>query len=221
MKLHCSFAKWYLLTVLAAPASGALDRYSVAEDGLFFEAYFTFSGPIIGNEMEHVSALIADIPEEILPEAERSLKVSLNSQGGSFPGGVRLMQLFAEKGISTRLRRDGVCLSACANAFLGGSTILWDTQESAMRRVVEPGGRLGFHAPSLDVPSDANFDADSVASAYRVALESLGVLVQFDFEIPRTLIETIIATPPQDMYVLQTVDDFARWNIELEWDNPG
>ncbi|WP_417207870.1 hypothetical protein [Antarctobacter sp.] len=144
--------------------------------------------------------------------------ITLDSPGGSLAEAIRLMDTFRDLQIATRIDAKATCLSACAVAFLGGSRLV--ANEFWTSRTVEPGGQLGFHAPSLSLPAGDLVPTQALTASYGLALESISsILDRRDrFDIPVSLVETMIATPPDQMYVLDKVDDFARWKIAVAMD---
>ncbi|MEM1155358.1 MAG: hypothetical protein AAGI44_14565, partial [Pseudomonadota bacterium] len=105
---------------------------------------------------------------------------------------------------------------ACAVAFLGGNFINEASLDNT-RRILMPGGRLGFHAPRLDVGGDGLVPSSLMQTSYEQALLALGSLIEEaeEFEIQLSLLQTIIETAPSDMYFVETVDDAARWRIQV------
>ncbi|MEP0657972.1 MAG: hypothetical protein ABJC87_01785 [Roseobacter sp.] len=144
--------------------------------------------------------------------------LTMDSPGGSYSEGLKLMDLFRELQIATRVSENASCMSACAIAFMGGSRILANTFSTS--RTVEPGGKLGFHAPSLNLEAESLVPAQLLQTSYAEALSAIaGVLERRDqFEIQTSLVERILSTPPSETYILETVDDFARWGITVDLD---
>jgi hypothetical protein len=72
-------------------------------------------------------------------------RVCLNSPGGSYFDGIKIARFINDTRISTRVRADGECYSACAIIFMAGITEVGDFEYRD--RTLEPGGTIGFHAP--------------------------------------------------------------------------
>src|SRR4051794_18836171 len=73
--------------------------------------------------------------------------IMMDSEGGDYDEGIRLGRFFRDEFIHTRITREASCISACALAFMGG-TSLWGRREpSRIERQMEAGGRLVFHSP--------------------------------------------------------------------------
>lgn len=187
--------------------------------GLYHDQIVRFSldGAIEPGDSVKLRALLNNTLREYYPNALARVVIELNSNGGSFAEGVELMRTFRELGIGTRVTSEASCLSACAIAFLGG-TVVNEASMSERFRFVQPGGLLGFHAPSLGIDGDNLVPAALMETSYASALLALGELISESkaFEIDTSLLEVITSTPPDDMYIVEIVDDFARWNIDIE-----
>jgi hypothetical protein len=85
--------------------------------------------------------------------------IELSSPGGRYLEGIELARSFLETGTSTVVRNGQACYSACAVAFLGGNT---GGRLRNTSRKLEPGGKVGFHAPYLDLPKGDNYSQASV-----------------------------------------------------------
>src|SRR5690606_32028891 len=74
--------------------------------------------------------------------------VTLHSPGGNYIEGLKLANFMRENHIATVVEQGSSCYSACAFAFLGGTG--YSPQQGIgiyIDRMIELGGRLGFHAP--------------------------------------------------------------------------
>lgn len=63
-------------------------------------------------------------------------RVSLNSQGGDLGEGIILAKLFQSLQLTVYVMQESICASACAVAYMGGTT-----------RLIQRGAALGLHAP--------------------------------------------------------------------------
>lgn len=209
------------LIVFASSAAHSADIQMVAksEDPEEF-ARIRLQGPITAGDAAKLKVLFDQELQDYYFDTHY-VTLTLDSRGGSFAEAIRLMDMFRTLQIATRVSTGASCLSACAVAFMGGSRVVANVFSTS--RTLEPGGTLGFHAPSLDVPGTAVVPAALLQSSYATALRAIsGILERRDqFDIQTSLVEAMIATPPSSMYVLETVDDFARWNIAVELDQSG
>lgn len=143
-------------------------------------------------------------------------RVCLNSGGGSLLEGVKLASYFAANGVGTAVARGNSCLSACAVAFMGGTTSYENDTGYQADRVLHPSARLGFHSPKLSV-SAGQYDEIAVNKAYVIALKSVATLLEISPQIrfANSLTTRMLATPADDMYILSTVGEAARWRIAI------
>lgn len=76
-------------------------------------------------------------------------EVIFDSPGGNFMEGIYLGIEIFENGWATRVKAEGICLSACATAFLGGRYRIPDSGWLPDRNL-EAGATLGFHSFYVD-----------------------------------------------------------------------
>ncbi|MCB8840244.1 hypothetical protein [Aurantimonas sp. VKM B-3413] len=137
------FASLTLVFLWSESRGGAAATFSVSrQDG--GRPLITLAGTIGQGDADRLRALLARA--EGKEKLRYNATVALNSPGGSFLEGMALGQLFRENMLKTVVRSSDACLSACALAFLGGSETL--PNGFTIRRILEPGGRLAFHAVS-------------------------------------------------------------------------
>ncbi len=141
--------------------------------------------------------------------------MSLNSDGGSFPEGLMLARLFNKRLVTTLVKRDARCLSACALAFMGGATS-GAHGSMLLSRAVEVGGRLGFHAPFLQV-GPKEYNERAVEAAYAKAVASIADMIRLadDVNFSTEVLPEILERGQAELKELITVDDFARFEVAL------
>jgi hypothetical protein len=148
--------------------------------------------------------------------------ICLDSPGGAISEALELGAVLREMAIGTKLEAGARCESACALLFMAGS---FHAHESGYYkwRVMHPTARLGFHAPSLQVER-GDYDAATVTRAYALAMETLARTVEDlmqnrGFEdgehLKPSLIATMLRTPPDRMFHVETVDQAGRWGITI------
>lgn len=177
--------------------------------------YVSLNGAITEGDTERIRELTSEALQLYdYPDSDRI--VVMDSTGGSYREGVRLHDFFRNNKFRSYVGEGSKCLSACAVAFLGGANMNegWAVNPD---RIIHPRAVLGFHAPSLNVRGDAMVPASMLSTSYGNALESISALIKRieSSDIPRSLVETIISTPPDSMYEVETLDDAARWNISV------
>lgn len=208
----------FLIAALVGVKSYAADFSVIPKSGDPEEfARFKMTGPISPGDVDRLVALLDQELQDYYWDTHY-VTLTLDSPGGSFNEALKLMDLLKERQIGTRIQEDASCMSACAVAFMGGSRVV--ANMFRMSRIVEPGGRLGFHAPSLNIGGEAMVPAQLLQNSYESALSAIsGILDRRErFEIQTSLVEKIIETPPSEMFIVETVDDFARWDIAVEMD---
>jgi hypothetical protein len=106
-------------------------------------------------------------------EVQKGLPIylDLNSTGGNFEEAIKIAKLALDKMLSTRLGKNSECLSACAIIFMAGTR--FTTVGSSLERRMHPGAKLGFHAPTLQIPSEAS-NSEQISGAYDAAVDAIG-----------------------------------------------
>jgi hypothetical protein len=143
-------------------------------------------------------------------------RVCFDSPGGSLIEGVAIAKLLHDNRIGSAVGRGKSCLSACAVAFMGGLSSYENDMADQPNRVVHPLGKLGFHAPDLGVPQ-GEYDETTVKQAYVVAVKSVAAVLDMSLEVnfPTSLATVMLGTPAQDMYLIDTIDEAARWRVAI------
>ncbi len=111
------------------------------------------------------------------------------------------------------------CESACAVLFMAGgyfSNIAPTDNVREIDRVLHIEGKLGFHAPSLDIAS-GSYTEETVNEAYAVAVETTRKLTDrlMRYRFPASLFNRMVATPARDMFYINNVEEAASWSIRL------
>lgn len=142
-------------------------------------------------------------------------RICLSSPGGSIVEALKIIELI-DGFMGTAVPRGADCLSACALVFMAGSSASGGPMGTAINRKLHAAGRLGFHAPSLEV-EDRRYTKTAVENAYRVANEALSRLMlrSSGMLLSQTLIAEMLATPPKEMMFVDTVYDAGRWLIPI------
>lgn len=146
----------------------------------------------------------------------------LDSPGGSLPEGKRMFDAIWQSNIITHVRAGDLCESACALAFLGGSINTGTANIRFQARSIEPGARLGFHAPGLGLADGGQYSGKVVRTAFEAALDGAEMI----FAIKLTeqhgaramtdyLYQRLLSKRQSDMYYVTTVGDAVMSNISL------
>ncbi len=217
-----------LATFLAATAGAAQAATIGLSDGQGMGCQIRIDGPISAGDADNLAALLADLSEaepepepETEPETESRVgrRVCLDSTGGDLAESVHMGDMIAARFMGTAVPGDAACESACALMFLAGRYApSGDETDFVPDRILHPRGRLGFHAPPLLV-EDRSYQKDEVNRAYSSALSSMGEILRLRSKngagIPDSLFLTILNTPVNDMTYVETVEQAARWQIEV------
>ncbi|TNE62523.1 MAG: hypothetical protein EP341_00200 [Sphingomonadales bacterium] len=166
---------------------------------------YLFTGTVDVGDAKRIEAAIR-------PSAD-GVTLCLDSPGGSYLEGIRMFYAIWHKdSIETRVLKGSSCFSACALAFQGGSRVVGSGAIRAKFASIEPGGRLGFHAPTLSLPNDNQYSPETVKAAYDEAIwgasqlftmsrmEEHAVRGMSDFLYAHTL-----ATPPESIFEIDTI----------------
>jgi hypothetical protein len=175
----------------------------------------TLDGPIIAGDSVKVQQILDREKFTNGHFAGDRAVVQLNSDGGSFQEGLKLARLFRERNVETVVRAGARCFSACAIAFMGGS-ITGEEENVLSSRSVEANGKLGFHAPYLEV-SDGDYRKELVEAAYTVAIISVAELMETadKIGIQNRLLPRILRKRPNEMDTLVNVDDFGVYGVRF------
>ena len=136
--------------------------------------------------------------------------VELSSLGGDLFEGLKLGTLFRDHDVATVVRRSDICLSACALAFLGGTSSHEGPERSADHRL-EIGARLGFHTFYLN----AGASEGSRHQGFSEARGATAALVHYaaDLGIEPRFVAAMMAKPPEELTYVNTTEDFLALKI--------
>jgi hypothetical protein len=89
---------------------------------------------------------------------------------------------------------------------------------------MHPQARLGFHAPSIEIPS-GQYSEQQVTQAWNVALQAIAEIVNLRsrevlglvnyYEFHERLLYHMLVTPPDSMYYIDTVEKAAKYGISV------
>ena len=167
---------------------------------------YVLVGEIVSSDPDRLESMITSSPFETL---------CLNSPGGSFVAGMKLADIFMSDGIQTYVKAGDECYSACAIAFLGGS--IWGDLRH-VSRTLEPGGKLGFHAPYLALPK-AEYNSEYVEGQFNnaIALTSFLISQKVDLKINDSFLTefAFFHNDNNAVNTVETVRDAAIVGLEL------
>ena len=216
--MRCLFLWCLALLAAVAPSEAAEIRLlgTTRVDGVL-TTQLSLSGPIARGDADKIDAGLKDAGFNTTRDGAyigRAV-LYLDSPGGNFAEGVAIAKRLRSSIVATVIRKDARCLSACAIAFLGG-TELGGEEVRLVSRTVEIGGVLGFHAPFLDVPR-GQYDKPTVDRTYAVAVSSIADLIKLaeSIGVSTDVLPEVLETGTGQFKFIQTVDDFARFNIGI------
>ncbi len=152
----------------------------------------------------------------------------LNSPGGSFLEGIAMFYKIWERQIRTHVLDGDSCESACALAWLGGSTDEGNGVPVKVEgRTLEAGGVIGFHAPSLNLPEGGQYSSQAVENAFKIALKGTEGLLDMSLlkengagYFDPFLFKMILATPGSSMYRISTVGSALLTGVDVSGVQP-
>jgi len=153
------------------------------------------------------------------PDGMPTAVLSMNGPGGSYGEGLAIADFLRENHIATVVERDAYCYSACAFAFLGGSS--WSSQEGVgtyIDRMVEPGSTVGFHAPYKDEDSfRAALEERGAMAAQGDTRDALSLMVKelVKWNVDPEVIFKMVGMGPDETYNLRTAEDLYLARVNL------
>lgn len=146
--------------------------------------------------------------------------LKLHSAGGSFLEAIRLGHEVRRRGIGTYVDDGAICLSACALVFMSGTQHLGDG-DTAPLRTLHYRGKLGFHAPYVDLKSFAGVPDEALRSflvqSYQTAISAASELTILAIEgrWRASLVRQMLETSANDFLIIDTVNEAGRWGIQV------
>jgi hypothetical protein len=166
---------------------------------------YLFTGEVESGDAKQIESLIR-------PSAD-GVSLCLDSPGGSYVEGIRMFYaIWYKDSIETRVRNGDFCMSACALAFQGGSRVVGTGSIRGKFASIDPGARLGFHAPTLVLPGDDLYSTETVKAAYDKAIwgaSQLFLMSRKEEHSARGMSDFLyahtLATPPDSIYEIDTI----------------
>lgn len=149
------------------------------------------------------------------------LSICLNSPGGSLSEAVKMADALVLGGyqtsnLGTAVPAGAVCESACAVFFMAGGEVTESEAGRQPDRKLHVNGKLGFHAPAIGV-TDRSYNKAEVDRAFKIAILSIGEVAKRMnmLRLRHSILRTMLETPPDAMYYVETIGDAAHWNIQI------
>ncbi len=211
--------RWLWGAAVAGLWAGSVLAADIAvSDGQGMGCQLRIDGPITAGDAARLDDLLQGMPFPQSPSPVGQ-RVCLDSSGGALTEAVRIAGLIANRYMGTAVPSGATCESACAVVFLSGRFAHPEAEGNFVPdRILHPRGTLGFHAPAL-VIDDRAYAREEVNRAYSIALASMGEILRLRSdsaaEIADSLLLTILNTPSTDMTYVETVEQAARWQIDI------
>ncbi len=213
----CASAQAADIEVKSKLISGLMPRSAVPSTTI------RLSGPFRAGDSLAMKQMLARLAAETPAAPGTPLAtVELSSLGGDLDEGLKISTLFRDYNVATIVRKKDLCLSACALAFLGGTSAHEETgrgttpqpADRSPSHSLEPGAKLGFHAfylnpnsaqsPTADDPVRGRQQGFSEARAATSAVLFYAAELGID---PRFVASMM--TKPQDEYAyVNTTEEF-------------
>ena len=176
------------------------------------------TGIIDQGDADKVRAALAGLPAAAPNGAGPLPVVELSSMGGSLPDGFEIGRLLRKHNVIARVRRQDLCLSSCAFAFLGGNV---HRIPSAYPKEcnVELGAKVAFHNFALNRYSlQTGTPSDPMTSRLQGFAEARGgaaLLVRYAGEmgLPANFAASIMGRPVDEFQYIETVGQFLTFRV--------
>lgn len=207
------------------PQAAEISFQGIVRDDPFDIATFRVEGEIAEGDVE--KAMAAMEKADLLNKRDdwNKLVVSLNGDEGSFGEAVDLALFFRKRGMATIVRKGDRCLSACAIAFLGGTSDpdpnFPDGAALPGRppdRTLEPGAELAFSPPPIDGAASA---PEANAAVYSSGLADLARILDVadDLHLSADAIAPLLEATEAMPYRIDTVDAVRSLGIRYWAEN--
>ena len=177
------------------------------------------TGMIESGDAERLRELL-DKLRELAPQRSGMplATIELSSVGGDLSEGVRIGELLKNYRVVAVVRKQDLCLSACALALLGGTAVRAAAAYPHDCNV-EVGGKVAFHNFFLDRSElrEQTHD-DPVASRLQGFADARGgaaMLIRYaaDLGLPPTFVANLMARPVEEYQYLETIGEFLELNL--------
>ncbi len=144
--------------------------------------------------------------------------LELSSLGGDLYEGVRIGELLRKFRVAAVVRKQDICLSACALALLGGTAVRAAAAYPADCNV-EIGGKVAFHNFFLDRTGLRELTHDDPVTSrlqgFADARGGAATLIRYAAEmgLPSTFVANLMARPIDDFHYVETIGEFLALNL--------
>jgi hypothetical protein len=174
------------------------------------------TGMIERGDADSLRKTLERVKGTTAPSADGTLAiVELSSSGGDVFEGIAIGYLFREFTVGTFVRASDVCFSACALAFLGGSTLQAPGHPGPWRNI-ELGGQVGFHNMWLNqhgLRNSVRDEASNAASAgFDVARAGASLIIRYvtDLGIDAAFAARLLGRPTDQFEYIATAGSLVE-----------
>jgi hypothetical protein len=186
------------------------------------------TGAIEPGDLEKLKA---KLPADFDPVMKGGPTICLNSPGGDFLEGLRIAD-YISNGISTKIEKDAVCMSACGWIFLAGTSAATGGVRD-WTRTMDAHAQLVFHAPYIDpatlTPGPAAAQPMGLVQVINAYNQAVGEIAQgllklaqkYDSPpksplVPPTLLAEAMVRVGKQLLVVDSVGAVVRWRIAVD-----
>lgn len=161
-------------------------------------------------------------PDSGEPSNSPENALCLDSLGGSYLEGRIIAEIVHRYGITTRVEEDAACFSACAFIFMAGRTRGFEADGAS--RYLNAKGRLGFHAPYLQLDDNAIFSGSELKLNIATLNKILSEFIEFGsfssiFDhrpmFSLALFGQMLNAGSDEMFEIRTIEEASRWAISI------
>lgn len=144
--------------------------------------------------------------------------IELSSLGGNLSEGVRIGELLRSFKVVAVVRKQDVCLSACALALLGGTAVRTAAAYPSDCNV-EIGSKVAFHNFFLDRTELRGVTADDPVTSrlqgFADARGGAAMLIRYaaDMGLPPAFVANLMARPVEEFQYVETIGEFLALNL--------
>lgn len=177
------------------------------------------TGMIESGDAERLRELL-DKLRELAPQRPGMplATIELSSVGGDLSEGVRIGELLKNYRVVAVVRKQDLCLSACALALLGGNTVRTGGAYPFDCNV-EVGGKVAFHNFFLDRSHLRRLTSDDpIASrlqGFADGRSGAAMLIKYaaDMGLPPSFAANLMARPVEEFQYVETIGEFLALNL--------
>ena len=206
-------------TIVSLPPSGP-QGYSLRTDGQE-SPRLRLTGMIEAGDAEKLREQLIKLQASSPAKSGMPLAtIELSSLGGNLSEGIRIGELLRSFKVVAVVRKQDVCLSACALALLGGNAVRTAAAYPSDCNI-EIGSKVAFHNFFLDRSAlRSGTHDDPVASRLQGFADARGgaaMLIRYaaDMGLPPNFVANLMARPVEEFQYVETIGELLALNLCL------